>query len=108
LPAPAARPTIETTQGDCRDGLKRRFETSGNTPGRGILMFLYWTINQKKDWELPVSDDNMAPWRNFFANLPLTLKSPRSAAQNRPGVERQKSLGQANGMATEKWEIYLC
>ena len=54
-------------------------------------MVLYWTINQKKPWELPPLDDNMASWRNFFANLPLTLKPPTS--------NRQKA-GQ-HGMATE-------
>jgi hypothetical protein len=53
-------------------------------------MFLYWTINQKKQWDLPAGDDIMASWRNFFAKLPLTLKSPLSAARSRPGVERQK------------------
>jgi hypothetical protein len=45
-----------------------------------ILVFLYWTINQKKDSVLPHADHIMALWRNFFANLPLALKSPLSAA----------------------------
>jgi hypothetical protein len=44
--------------------------------GTSILVFLYWTINQKKDSELPRAGHIMALWRNFFANLPLTLKSP--------------------------------
>lgn len=44
--------------------------------GTSILVFLYWTINQKKDSDLPHAGHIMALWRNFFANLPLTLKSP--------------------------------
>jgi hypothetical protein len=44
--------------------------------GKDILKFLYWTINQKKDSVLPRAGHIMALWRNFFANLPLALKSP--------------------------------
>jgi hypothetical protein len=55
-------------------------------------MVLYWTINQKKHWDLPYSDGNMALWRNFFANMPLALKPPSS---------KRQEAGQAYGMATE-------
>jgi hypothetical protein len=91
IPAPiaAAGAAAQTRQYPAPVRCGRKTSSFGQTapPKRGILMVLYWTINQKKHWDLPCSDGNMAFWRNFFANMPLTLKPPfKQTARSGAGV----------------------